>query len=37
MRSIAQAHGGSATADNAPGGGARVRLEIPLAPGATRL
>ncbi|MEU9617708.1 MULTISPECIES: ATP-binding protein [unclassified Streptomyces] len=37
VRSIAQAHGGSATADNAPGGGARVRLEIPLAPGATRL
>ncbi|MGW1087812.1 sensor histidine kinase [Streptomyces sp. NPDC002596] len=37
VRSIAQAHGGSATADNAPGGGARVRLEIPLASGATRL
>ncbi|WP_327242499.1 sensor histidine kinase [Streptomyces sp. NBC_01320] len=37
VRAIAQAHGGSATADNAPGGGARVRLEIPLASGATRL
>ncbi|MFV5994431.1 ATP-binding protein [Streptomyces sp. NPDC056231] len=36
VRSIAQAHGGSATAENAPGGGARVRLTIPLAPGATR-
>ncbi|MFD7065877.1 ATP-binding protein [Streptomyces sp. NPDC059913] len=30
VRSIAQAHGGTATADNAPGGGARVRLELPL-------
>ncbi|MFE4771952.1 sensor histidine kinase [Streptomyces sp. NPDC056713] len=33
VRSIAQAHGGTAAADNAPGGGARVRLELPLAPG----
>ncbi|MFB6814780.1 ATP-binding protein [Streptomyces sp. NPDC056347] len=32
VRSIAQAHGGTATADNAPGGGARVRLELPLTP-----
>ncbi|MFI1004374.1 ATP-binding protein [Streptomyces galbus] len=31
VRSIARAHGGDATADNAPGGGARVRLELPLA------
>ncbi|MFB7758161.1 sensor histidine kinase, partial [Streptomyces sp. NPDC056121] len=33
VRAIAQAHGGTATADNAPGGGARVRLELPLASG----
>jgi signal transduction histidine kinase len=34
VKSIAIAHGGSATAGNAPGGGAFVRLELPclLAP-----
>ncbi|MFG2638572.1 ATP-binding protein [Streptomyces sp. NPDC048362] len=33
VRSIAEAHGGSVVADNPEGGGARVRLEVPLAPG----
>ncbi|MEV6945846.1 ATP-binding protein [Streptomyces sp. NPDC051172] len=33
VRSIAEAHGGSVVADNPEGGGARVRLELPLAPG----
>ncbi|MFF7977062.1 ATP-binding protein [Streptomyces sp. NPDC007905] len=32
VRSIAEAHGGSVAADNPEGGGARVRLELPLAP-----
>ncbi|MEU6746745.1 ATP-binding protein [Spirillospora sp. NPDC046719] len=32
VRSIAHAHGGRAVADNPPGGGARVRLELPTTP-----
>ncbi|MEU3509774.1 HAMP domain-containing sensor histidine kinase [Streptomyces longwoodensis] len=31
VRSIARAHDGDVTADNAPGGGARERLELPLS------
>ena len=31
---VARAHGGSATADNRPGGGARITILLPLAPGA---
>lgn len=33
VASIVRAHGGTATAGNDPGGGARVRIELPLDPG----
>ncbi|MCP2337313.1 sensor histidine kinase [Actinomadura rupiterrae] len=36
VRSIAHAHGGRVVADNPPGGGARVRLELPLPPAPSR-
>ncbi|MFJ9909675.1 ATP-binding protein [Streptomyces sp. NPDC101152] len=36
VRSIAEAHDGSVVADNPAGGGARVRLEFPLAPAPER-
>jgi len=36
VQSITRAHGGRAVADNHPGGGARVRLELPLAGDARR-
>jgi signal transduction histidine kinase len=29
VRAVAEAHGGSATVDDAPGGGARFRLSFP--------
>ena len=32
VASIAAAHGGRAVADNYPGGGARVRIELPFTP-----
>jgi signal transduction histidine kinase len=32
VASIARAHGGRVVADNHPGGGARVRIELPVAP-----
>jgi signal transduction histidine kinase len=31
VRAVAEAHGGSATVDDAPGGGARFRLRFPAA------
>ena len=36
VKRIADAHGGRVQADNRPGGGARVVLELPLAPPAAR-
>ena len=32
VRSLARAHGGDASASNRPGGGARVRIRLPLTP-----
>jgi two-component system OmpR family sensor kinase len=33
VRAIVAAHGGEASTENPPGGGARFRIELPLAPG----